>query len=298
MNRETKAGPQRRQNVTVLRYLSFFSIIASFLLAALRILELIIGLKDLNGFYTGPAALRVLGLLILLFLIAAVIAVCIRQRKQPLPKELPPCDTFLLFGSVLTAFLLLAYLFFRPRVGVSLSALAAARSFALFPTLFSTIFAPVAAVYFLLYLFRSKPDKRLAGYLSFAPILFLSFFLIGLYFDTSCALSNPIRIGTHMSVCFSLLYFTAESRMLASEPKPILLVMTGCLSVLVGVSSALPTISLSFILNKPMNLDSLYAGIEIGILVYTVSRLNSLLRVRKPSEPSAEEPEPPQEDNA
>ena len=289
MNHEQTAGRQRRQNVTVLRYLTFFSIISSFLLAALRILELIIGLKDLNGFYTGPAALRSLGLLILVLLVAAVITVCVRQRKQPLPTELPACDTPLLFGSVLTAFLLLAYLFFRPRVGKSLAVLAAARSGAYLPTLLSTVFAPLAAAYFLLYLFRSKPDKRLACYLSFEPILFLDFFLMGLYFDTSCALSNPSRIGTHMSVCFSLLYFAAESRMLASEPKPVILVMTGCLSVIVGVSSALPTISLSFILNKPMNLDSLYAGIEIGILVYTVSRLNTLLRLRKSSEPPAEE---------
>ena len=290
MNQEPTAGLQRRQNVTVLRYLTFFSIISSFLLAALRILELIIGLKDLNGFYTGPAALRTLGLVVLLLLIAACIAVCVRQRKQPLPKELPPCDTPLLFGSVLTAFLLLAYLFFRPRVGTDLSVLAARRSGAYLPTLLSTVFAPLAAAYFLLYLFRSKPNKRLAGYLSFAPILFLAFFLMGLYFDTSCALSNPIRIGTHMSVCFSLLFFAAESRMLASEPNPILLVLTGCISVIVGVSSALPTISLSFILNKPMNLDSLFAGIEIGILVYTVSRLNTILRIRKPSEPQAAEP--------
>ena len=292
MNQEKTAAPQRRQNVTVLRYLSFFSIIASFLLAGLRIVELIIGLKDLNGFYTGPSALRILGLLILIALIAAVIAFCVRQRNKPLPKELPPCDTPLLFGSILTAFLLLAYLFFRPRVGMSLSDLAARRSLAYLPTLLSTVFAPVSAVYFLLYLFRSKPNKRLAGYLSMAPILFLAFFLMGLYFDTSCALSNPIRIGTHMSICFSLLYFAAESRMLASEPKPLLLVMTGCISVLVGVSSALPTISLSFILNKPMNLDSLYAAIEIGFLVYTVARLNTILRAEKPAEPQSEEKEP------
>ena len=291
MNTEPNAGRQRRQNVTVLRYLSFFSIIASFLLAALRILELIIGLKDLNGFYTGPALLRTLGLVILILLLAGVAAVCVRQRKEPLPKELPACDTPLLFGSVLTAFLLLAYLFFRPRVGMTLAQLAAAGSGAYIPSILSTVFAPIAAAYFLLHLFWSKPNKRLAGYLSFAPILFCAFFLMSIYFDTSCALNNPIRVGTHISVCFSLLWFAAESRMLASEPKPILLVMTGCFSVIAGVSSALPTISLSFILNKPMNLDSLYAAIEIGFLVYTVARLNTLLRAGKTVEPPENEPE-------
>ena len=292
MNEEVTAGRQRRQNVTVLRYLSFFSIIASFLLAALRILELIIGLKDLNGFYTGPAVMRIAGLLILILLIAAVAAVCMQQKKQPLPKELPPCDTPLLFGSLLSGFLLLAYLFFRPRVGLTLSQLAAVRSGAYLPTLLSTVFAPLAAAYFFLHLFWSKPNKRLAGYLSLTPIFFCAFFIMSIYFDTSCALSNPIRVGTHISICFSLLYFAAESRMLASEPKPILLVMTGCFSVIAGVSSALPTISLSFILNKPMNLDSLYAAIEIGFLVYTVARLNTLLRAGKPAEPPADNPEP------
>ncbi len=290
MNNVPKPGKTRRAGDSVYSYLAFNGILSAFLLAAIRLLELLIGLKDIADVYRGPAFLEILFTVLMIAALAGTAAVCLFRKDTVLPGEFPPCDTPLLFSSLLAGFLMLAYLYFRTKIDSSLGASAAANQLARLPSLLTMIFAPLSAAYFLLHLFWTKPPRKLAGFLSFFPVLFCAAFLISIYFDSGCALNNPIRVMTQVSLCFTLFFFAEESRMLVSKPLPRLTFMAGTMMILTGTASALPIITLSFILHQPMNLYSLYGALQIGFIAYAVTRLNTLLRApAAPADTAADE---------
>lgn len=148
----------------------------------------------------------------------------------------------------------------------------------LYALIATVVFSIPSAIFFLNCESIKYFDSTFVKILSFFPPLWSISYLIYLYFDNSVVINNSEKLSAELSVIFIMLYLTSEARYRIDTPRHRLHLALSLVSIIAVATYCIPNIVLTVMLVLPFDEFSIYAGLQITILLYMIIRTFQFLQ--------------------
>lgn len=145
----------------------------------------------------------------------------------------------------------------------------------------TVVFSVPSAVFFLSCESMKYADTLFVKVMSFFPPLWCVAYLVYLYFDNSVVINNSEKLSAELSVIFMMLYLTSEARYRIDTPRHRLHLALSLVSIIAVATYCIPNIVLTVMLVLPFDEFSIYAGLQITVLLYMIIRTFQFLQPKE-----------------
>ncbi len=252
---------------SVLRPLLIITIVATFIGAALRCVNLFLFFEEEIGYFAPNAVLPTVMHIFFALCVAFFLICSVMLRK----KKLVGCDDknlFVTFSSAFAAITLLLIAFYTVYSFVALNSTAGESNI---KTLFFGAALALSSVYFFMNTAKRSSDAQ--GLLVIVLIAVIVFIVATLYFDVTIPMNSPNQILFNMAAISALLFFISESKARISTEKTWLYVFSLCSAAFLCGVYAIPSIIRFGTLSTQFHIFALF----LSFFIYFLSRLVTLL---------------------
>ncbi len=142
----------------------------------------------------------------------------------------------------------------------------------------------LAALYFFKVSSTSVLRVLSEKYTSFCPIIWSMVYLVFSYFDDSVVINDPERELVQLAAIAVMLYFTSESRYQLGISNPRVYFAISLANVIIISVVNIPHVILTALGVLGFTMHTVYSFVQIGILVYIITRISSFTTSKIPTQ--------------
>lgn len=151
------------------------------------------------------------------------------------------------------------------------------------PTL-ASILAAAAVFYFLFTVVKAKRTSRTNALFSMAVSLFLAFYAITLYFDTSSPINAPVKLCDQLCYAFLAVFFLYEARVALARPMHRPYIATGLFAATFAAYSSIPSVICYLVRGETVSTTLSENALTLALFAYCLIRVVTALCVEEDKE--------------